>query len=187
MRLRPKVVHTDLVCNQSSRKGAAIKGIVVHSTEGNNVPNSARDLVGLGNWFDNPAAQCSSHVGVDGDGQSARYVRDFFKAWTCAYYNPVTLNVEIIGRAADGVKVWFSRTPELNETARWIAHWSIKHGIPIRKGKVGAITRSFTKTGVVRHSELGTAGGGHHDPGPNFPLRYVMARARFYKAARLGR
>ena len=185
MRLRPKVVHRNYVVNQSSRKGAQIKGIVVHSTEGNNVPNSAADLIGLGTWFDNPRAQCSSHTGVDGDGQSARYVKDYFKAWTCAHYNPVTLNVEIIGKAAEGRSVWFSRTPQLDEVARWIAHWSIKHKIPIRKGAVSSITRSFTKTGVVRHSELGAAGGSHHDPGAGFPLRYVMVRARLYKKLRL--
>jgi hypothetical protein len=36
---------------QSSRHGASIDLLVVHDTEGANIPGSVRDLVGLGNFF----------------------------------------------------------------------------------------------------------------------------------------
>jgi hypothetical protein len=51
----PKTVVRKIVRNRSSRNGAGVKLIVLHSTEGGNVPHSARDLEGLGSWFDNPA------------------------------------------------------------------------------------------------------------------------------------
>jgi N-acetyl-anhydromuramyl-L-alanine amidase AmpD len=84
----PKTVVRRIVRNRSSRNGAGVKLIVLHSTEGGNIPKSARDLEGLGSWFDNPQAQASSHIGVDQDGTSARYANDEDKAWTQAFYNP---------------------------------------------------------------------------------------------------
>ena len=37
-RLRPNVAVRRIVCNRSSRHGAAVSLIVIHSTEGNNLP-----------------------------------------------------------------------------------------------------------------------------------------------------
>ena len=41
----------------------------------------------------------------------------------------------------------------------WIAYWSAKHGIPIRKGGVSG--SSVVRSGVVRHSDLGVVGGNY--------------------------
>lgn len=162
------------VRNNSSRHGAKPVLIVLHDTEGANI-KGIRDLQGLGDWFDNPAAQASAHVGVDAEGNSARYVDDDLKAWHVAFYNSVSLGVEQVGFASQ------TKWPEaqLQETARWIARWSDLYGIPIR---VGGVTRDgrVTSSGVVRHSDLGNPGGGHHDPGPNFPFGDVLRLARAY-------
>lgn len=171
-------VNMDVAC-QSSRNGQRPSLIVVHSTEGANIPKSVRDLQGLGAYFDKLATEASSHVGVDADGYSAEYVPDDRKAWTCAYYNGVSLNIECIGKAAQPSKLW---TPEqYKKVAMYIAFWSDKFDIPIRKG---AVTRDgrVAKSGVVRHSDLGNLGGGHHDPGANFDLARVNALARKLKA-----
>jgi N-acetyl-anhydromuramyl-L-alanine amidase AmpD len=90
-RHHPNVTVRKNVANQSSRNGARIGLIVLHDTEGGNVPNSSRDLQGLADFFDRPAVQASSHVGVDQDGNSSRMVPDSQKAWTQAFYNPVSL------------------------------------------------------------------------------------------------
>jgi N-acetyl-anhydromuramyl-L-alanine amidase AmpD len=174
-RAQPHVEVRRLVRNCSSRHGASPLLIVVHDTEGANLPG-LRDLQGLGDWFDNPAAQASSHVATDADGNSARFVRDEDKAWHVAFYNPVSLGIEQVGFASQ--KTWTSA--EQAETARWIAYWSKLHGIPIRKGRV-TLDGRVTCSGVVRHSELGRLGGDHHDPGPDYPLHDVLDLARGFR------
>lgn len=155
---------------------------MIHSTESHNIPDSAQDLESVANWLANPTAEASAHVVVDGDGNSIRMVRDLEKAWACVNYNSVSLNIEQIGSAYDGWAAWRARWRELRETARWIAQWSLRYNIPIRKGETanGVVTRS----GVVTHNSLGALGGGHTDPGP-YPLRRVLLLARAFKAARI--
>lgn len=177
MRAKPHVEHTHLVVNKSARNTAKIDLIVLHATQGRNVPGLG-DLVGLGNWFNDPAADCSVQVGVDGEGHSARYVRDGDKSWGCAYFNANSLNLEQVGFAEQ--KSWPDK--QLRETARWIAYWSHLYNIPIRHGRVLANGHVAT-TGVVRHSELGRLGGGHRDPDihlGDYPLHEVLALARTY-------
>lgn len=166
------VVHK--VRNCSSRHGEKPVLIVLHDTEGGNVKGVA-DLKGLGDFFDNPAVQASSHVATDADGLSARFVDDDTKAWHVAFYNPVSLGIEQIGFAVQGA--W--PVAQVQETARWIARWADDHGIPIRRGKVSLDGR-VTRTGVVTHSELGNLGGGHHDPGNNYPVAEALRLARGY-------
>jgi len=154
--------------------------VVIHTTEGSNVPNSISDLEGLAGWFDNPASQASSHVGNDGDGNDSRMVPDEEKAWTCSGANPFTLNIEQIGFASTTRNDWYTKYPhQLANTARWIAYWSIKFGIPVRRGVApfGVLVRS----GVASHKQLGLSGGGHWDPGPAYPMRYVLLLARFFR------
>lgn len=165
------------VRNQSSRNGRTPVLIVIHSTEGQDIPHSLDDLRGLGSWFNNPKSDASSHVGVDGDGYSAEYVADDRKAWTCAFYNSVSLNIECVGRAAQPGSAW--ETKQYEKVAQYIAYWCKKYNIPCKKGRVTADGR-VTRHGVVRHSELGRLGGDHHDPGSHFDLARVMDMARRY-------
>lgn len=166
-------VRRDVAC-QSSRNGHTPVLIVLHSTEGQNVPKSTKDLAGLATFFDRLPTQASSHVATDSDGYSARMVDDDKKAWTCAFFNGVSLNIEQIGFAAQSK--WTDA--EQRETARWIALWHRRYDIPIQRGRVMAGGR--IKPGVVFHSELGALGGGHHDPGPNYPIGRVLRLARQY-------
>jgi hypothetical protein len=160
--LKPEIVHS--VVNQSSRRGLKPRIIVLHTTEGHNRPGLS-DLRGLVSWFDNPKAQASSHIGNDAEGHDARMVPDEAKAWTQAAFNSVALSIEQIGMAAQ--RSW--PEAQLDNTARWIAHWSRKWQIPI--------THS-TGHGVCQHSDLGGKGGGHHDCGPGYPFANVLSRAR---------
>lgn len=161
--IRPDEDFAHIVSNQSARS-EPIRLIVVHDTEGANLPGIT-DLRNLGTWFDNPAADASAHVGVDADGNAARYVEDTRKAWHAAAFNSRALGIEQIGRAAQ--KTWPER--QLRVTAQYIAHWSQKHGIPITHSTVH---------GVCQHRDLGAGGGGHHDCGPHYPLDRVLEIAR---------
>jgi N-acetyl-anhydromuramyl-L-alanine amidase AmpD len=155
--------------------------IVLHSTESHDRPDSADDLRGVGSWFQNPQAAGSAHVCTDDDGNSARYVGDKLKAYACAQFNSVSLSIEQIGFAAQGKAEW--EAAQLRETARWIAHWSIRHGIPITHGAVSGGT--VTQRGVITHKALGALGGGHHDPGAAYPFDEVLRLARRFKYERL--
>lgn len=179
-RIHPNVIVRQISPNQSDRSVTAPNLIVIHSTESHDVPRSAQDLRSVAAWFNNPAAQASSHVIVDADGNSARCVTDDKKAWTCVNFNSVSLNIEQIGFASFGRLKWRARWREIRESARWIARWSRKYGIPIRKGEVSG--SSVTRSGVTTHAALGQAGGGHVDPGP-YPLRRVLILARLYRVA----
>jgi N-acetyl-anhydromuramyl-L-alanine amidase AmpD len=173
-RYAPHVVVRKRSPNQASRNGVHPNLIVLHSTEGSNIPGSSADLRGCTNFLCQPRVQASSHVIVDGDGHSARLVADTEKSWAQARYNPFALSIEQIGHAAS--ERW--TRDEIRETARWIARWSRKYNIPIR---VGAVNGGFvTKPGVVTHKMLGVIGGGHVDPGPRYPLDACLRLARFY-------
>jgi N-acetyl-anhydromuramyl-L-alanine amidase AmpD len=161
--LKPEIVAN--VRNQSSRNGRKPRVIVLHTTEGHNRPGLS-DLQGLVNFFDNPASQVSSHVANDAEGNDARMVPDDRKAFTQAQFNSIALSIEQIGFAAQAGSM---TEKQLANTAAWIAHWSRKHGIPIRHS---------TTNGVCQHRDLGAAGGGHVDCGPNYPFNKVLSMAK---------
>jgi N-acetyl-anhydromuramyl-L-alanine amidase AmpD len=173
-RYSPHVTVRRISPNRSSRGGVRPSLIVVHSTESDNRSGNG-DLAAVADFLARPGTQASAHVMVDADGHSARLVADGEKAWHCAGYNSVSLGIEQVGRAAQAQ--W--TRDEIRECARWVARWSKLYSIPIRKGAVdgGRVTRS----GVLRHSDLGVLGGGHLDPGRGYPLESMLALARFYQ------
>jgi hypothetical protein len=177
-RVSPHVDVEHMSPNCSSRDGASPTLIVIHVTAGHNRPGVA-DLVGLGGWFSNPDVppkkRVSSHVATDNEGHSARFVRDDDKAWHCAAYNRMSLGIE---QVAPGTGAEITRDM-LRETARWVARWNKKFGIPIREGKVS--NGQMLRSGIVRHSDLGALGGGHADPGI-YDMHAMLGLARFYRA-----
>lgn len=181
-RLHPNVVVRNYSPNQSERTGVPLNLIVLHDTEGANLPDSTADLVGLGSWFARPI-EASAHVATDSDGNSGRYVSDRKKAWHCMAYNSASLGIEQVGFASQSRLTWLKNWKQLRETARWIAYWSLKYHIPIRKASVS--NGSVLRSGVTRHMDLGVIGGGHLDPGSNYPFYRVLLLARAYKAARM--
>lgn len=163
-RVYPHVVVRHNVICQSERHPSGIDRIVIHDTEGANI-KGIRDLEGLGNYFDIRATEASSHTGGDAEGQSARFVPDDKKAWHCFNDNSRSLGHEQIGYASQ--TSW--PLAQVLETARWVALWSNRHGIPI------------DEVHVVTHASLGVNGGGHHDPGTNYPMKRMRRYARIFK------
>lgn len=178
---QPPRHRTRIVRNKSSRNGARIVGIAVHSTESRDIPHSWDDLTGIGNWFDNPAAQASSTIGVDGDGNSVRWVPDDMKPWTILDWNSVTLNIEFVGRAAQPASEW--EDAQLRTAAKWAAYWCHKYGIKPRRGRGLKVAGRpvIVRSGIVRHSDLTALGfGSHSDPGKNFPMRRFLQLVKWY-------
>lgn len=159
--------------NYSSRGGAAVRLIVLHTAEG------ARTYQELGNFFASSSSGVSSHVGIDDTmGTIGEYVKRPNKAWTAANANPVAVQVELCAFAAWSAAEWDKHPHMLDNVARWIAEEAAAFDIPIV-----ALTPSQaqgTNWGVCQHSDLGSWGGGHWDCGGNFPMADVISKAKGY-------
>lgn len=161
-----------IVRNRSSRRGVRPRLLVLHTTEGSNRPGLS-DLIGLAHWFNNPASQASSHLGIDQEGNAVRMVPDADKSWTQVSYNPQALSIEQVGFASTSTRNWVVGYHNgLRRTAQALARWSSKYKIPLKLS---------TYKGVCEHRHLGAAGGGHHDCGEPYPLQYVIDWAYLWR------
>jgi len=153
----PIVDETHDSPNQSSRRGVTPSIIVLHATEGG--------FDGAVSWLCNPQAQASAHLVISKAGRIARLVPDAAKAWHVASFNSQALGIEQEGFTAQ--TAW--PEAQLQAVASWVAYWARTYNIPL--------THSTTH-GVCRHMDLGQAGGGHGDPGDNYPFEHVLELAR---------
>lgn len=176
-----KIDYTHITSHQSSREGARIHGLVLHTTEGGDSPRGNADLVTLGNVFDGEEA--SAHLGVNVAGKFGRYVEDSAKAWAVCNFNPMTLSLEQIGFASFSVSDWFKRHDQLHGAAEFLVYGHVHYGVPIRKGKVsgGGVARD----GIFQHRDFGISGCGHTDCGDGYPQEYVELLARYFVAHKL--
>ena len=119
--------------HHSARSGS-VRLIVLHTTEG------AQTIESLANWFANPSAKVSSHVGADNKrrGTIAEYVRRDRAAWAQGNYNSAATCIEMCTPA--GAANGWSRSYWLNSQgwlldncAEWIAEEAKFYGIPIVK------------------------------------------------------
>jgi hypothetical protein len=157
--------------NYSSRGGAKVRLIVLHTAEG------ALTIEALGNFFASPASQVSSHVGIDDKpGTIGEYVKRENKAWTSANANPVAVQAELCAFASWSTSEWNKHPNMLSNCANWIAEEAKKYGIPITK--LTPAQAQGTGIGVCQHVDLGSWGGGHHDCGSGFPYDDVLSMAR---------
>jgi hypothetical protein len=159
--------------NYSSRGGATVRLIVLHTAEG------ARTIEDLGAFFKSSSAGVSSHVGIDDkDGVVGEYVKRGNKAWTAANANPVAVQAELCAFAAWTKAEWSKHPNMLENAGRWVAEEAAKFGLPITK--LSASAAQGSGRGVCQHDDLGAWGGGHWDCGSGFPIDDVLAIARNY-------
>ena len=150
---------TFLVRNQSERRGPVL-AIAVHSTESQDIAGSTDDLAAIRRWFNSPVSEASSHIGIDGAGNTELWVHSDRKAWTIGAANSWTVNIEFIGRAAQPAREWEEQ--QIKQGARWAAYWSLKYDIPLRKANCRGMHGQCVCTvkGVLRHSDVTAAGFG---------------------------
>jgi hypothetical protein len=157
--------------NYSSRGGAGVRLIVLHTAEG------ASTIEELGNFFASPSSGVSSHVGIDDKvGVVGEYVLRTGKAWTAGNANPVAVQAELCAFAKWSASEWDRHGAMLETTARWIAEEAAAFGLPITR--LSASQAQGSGRGVCQHDDLGAWGGGHWDCGTGFPMDEVLARAR---------
>jgi hypothetical protein len=157
--------------NYSSRKGAAVTTIVLHTAEG------ATTIESLGSWFANPASGVSSHVGIDDKPNTVgEYVERGSKAWTASDANPWSVQAELCAFAAWSPEEWAAHPVMLENCAAWVAEEAAHFGIPLVALDANAAQDPHAR-GVCQHNDLGAMGGGHWDCGPGFPIDDVLAMA----------
>jgi hypothetical protein len=134
--------------NQSSRNGQAITHLVWHATAGS--------YAGSVSWLCQPAAQASAHLVIREDGgEATQLVHLAEKAWHCVSWNAFTVGVE---HASPGAG--FDSHEQLLESARgfgWLC-WHLH---------IPPVFGLHRPRGIVRHRDLGLAGGGHSDGPPD--------------------
>lgn len=156
--------------NYSSRSGAKVRLIVLHTAEGSTTYQS------LGNYFANPSSQVSSHTGIDDTPNTVgEYVRRDMKAWTAANANPVAVQAEMCAFARWDTAEWHRHPNMLQTVAAWMREEADYFKIPLIR--LTPTQAQSNGVGVCRHMDLGTWGGNHSDPGDNFPLDEVIAMA----------
>lgn len=144
------------------------KIIVLHSTESGPTDHGRNDSFYLAG-----PVQADIHIVVGDNGDKYRLVPDGRKAWHVKGYNSIALGIEHDGRASQGH--W--PDAQLRVSACQAAYWCRKYGIPARLA-LDSNGRYNGKSGIVTHKSLGLTGGGHSDPGPNFPLHDYVKRVQ---------
>jgi hypothetical protein len=147
--------------NHSSRLGTVPYLIVVHRPVGSFDGAEAT----LCSTAPPPEERVSAHALFGTGRRAVQLVPWDLKAWACAAFNRQSYNLEVGDEA--WTKLWHEddNSPGavlFREAARAVAFLSVRTGIPPRQ--------SLTPThdpGVVRHYDLGRAGGGHTDPTTN--------------------
>lgn len=166
--------------NYSSRSGSGVRLVVVHTAEG------ARSFRDLGSFFSSSSVEASSHTGIDDErGTIGEYVQRSNKAWTQASYNSQCVATELCAAPIHSsypcganwtADEWNLHDGMLANVADWIREECDYYGLPITK--LSASEAQGSARGVCGHVDLGAGGGGHWDPGPNFPWTRVMDMAR---------
>jgi hypothetical protein len=104
--------------NYSSRNGASINMIVLHST-------TVATVDGTINWFLDPKSQVSAHYVVDKNGDIYQMVRDDRSAWHAKAINSRSIGIEHVGTADD--RLTDAQSAASAQLVRWLA---AQYGIP---------------------------------------------------------
>jgi hypothetical protein len=150
--------------------GGTKRLLVIHTMEGFTGPNGAYDCA---KYFQGDVG-ASSQVCIDNNrGKIWECVSRSNGSWTQCNYNSVSISCEQSGYASWSRQYWLdNRSNQLHNIADWLAEESGKTGIPLTDLSSSAAQGSGR--GVCYHSELGSTGCGHSDPGSGFPLDKVL-------------
>jgi hypothetical protein len=165
----------NMLQRSSSRGGAQVRWLAVHSTEG---IMRAADLRAWASW---PG---SSHASADQYGNLLTPADGFVPydraAWTLRNGNPVSENIELCAFAAWSRTRWLEARELLELCAQWLADRYRAHRgrIPLVKLTVAQVRAGHA--GVIDHDDYTDASGDgtHWDVGESFPWDVVIPRAR---------
>lgn len=150
--------------------GSTKRLLVIHTMEGFTGPNGALDCA---RYFQGNVG-ASSQVCIDNNrGTIWEGVNWANGAWTQCNYNSVAESCEQSGYASWSRQYWLdNRDNQLHNIADWLREEHNRTGIPLTD------ISDPNGRGVIYHSELGSTGCGHSDPGAGFPLDKVLEWAK---------
>lgn len=152
--------RTQFVRNQSTRT-ATPRLIVWHYTVSADRPGFV-DNDALTAMANNPANGVSWHFSIGrSDGNCAYNVPLTQKAWTQGNANSFSVGIEVIALGSEGEYVTGAGRARLLQVTREIGR---RLNIPMQRGAVSNCVP--TRSGIIRHIDLGACGGGHHDTTP---------------------
>lgn len=164
---------------KKGKRDREVRLIVLHSSENNEGLNVAENLAA---WDAGDKAPIASwHFAVDADSitQSVE-IHDI--AYHCGVVNDYSIGIEQVGKASQSVEQWndeFSLSV-IDKTAQLIAVVAGMYDIPIEY----VHKKLKDARGITMHSDVSRewkVKGGHTDPGPNYPIDFVLQRARDYQ------
>jgi len=165
----------ELNAQSSSRAGAAVLWITIHTAEGptDEFPaqpdldaGSAQDLL---TFFEGKTDR-SCHAIADDDVLLDNLVDYARAAWTLRAGNPRSDNLEMCGLASWSRAEWLTHTGMLRNAARWVADRLKARGMPVHRVTVAECSARSAR-GYMDHNTytVATGDGTHWDCGPNFP------------------
>jgi peptidoglycan hydrolase-like protein with peptidoglycan-binding domain len=152
--------------------------IAVHTQEGG---RTAHDLA---LYLDDKANEVSYHV-VNDDHELLKVVGEGDAPWAAEGANKYAFHICLAGSYAAWSRGKWLETDasdgkdedvELTNAARIIAWWCLKYSIPAEY--IGGQGIPWGRDGICGHMDFGVWGGGHHDPGPNFPWDELIRRVK---------
>lgn len=162
-----------LANRSSSRNGATVIWLAVHTSEGG---GTARDLRDADWWTGSSHAICDNTELLTPAQGCVPYDRG---SWTLRNGNAKSENIEQIGYAKWSRDYWLtSRMPQLQYTARWLRERAAARGIPLDYIGISGVQQN--RRGVIQHNDYskGTGDGTHWDCGPGYPIDVVINMAR---------
>lgn len=163
--------------NYQSRRGARVRLVVLHTTEG------ARTVESLGRYFQTGTNQASYHAAFD-DQRMETFVDYSNASWSIMSGNNYSDNAAFCAFSAWNRAEWLKHPVMLELGARWIAERCTARGIPIRRlspAETAAACRDPRHPGgVIMHRDytLGMREGTHTDCGDGLPWDMLLSRAQ---------
>ncbi len=167
----------------NGREGKTPRWIAVHTQE------AGRTAVGLAQFLIDSANGSNpvSYNVVNDDVDNIQCVSDNDGPWAASNANNYALHICLAGSyAAWSRGKWLetdsrdgkSEDAELTRAAKQIAFWCTRRNIP--PVYIGGRGIPWGYDGICGHMDFGAWGGGHHDPGPNFPWDELIRRVKAF-------
>jgi len=160
---------------------SAIELFVVHDME---VALYDQAAEAVGRFFESGGAQASTHYGID-DNSIQMYLASLaIIPWGAPHANLNGIHYELMGKAAWTHDQWMKHKGTLDRAAWLLAkNWTYLRGkgvgVPLRKLTDAELKAG--KKGITTHRQVARVfGGTHTDPGSNFPMDWLVSKARYY-------
>jgi N-acetyl-anhydromuramyl-L-alanine amidase AmpD len=163
---------------RSGRGGKQVSLIVIHSAE---IGESLSGAEALMNVCATQERVASWHYAVDAD-TITQSVQERDTAYHAPGASSHSIGIELSGRARQTAEEWQDPySLRMLELVAWlVSDISARHGMPFTFRDASALVFGFS--GITTHAEVSKAWkkSDHWDPGPNFPMEWLLERARYY-------